>query len=138
MRTEYLYIAAAAFFWGSYPLVLRSTGAGGPSGSLWLMLAGLLPIVGAVLWQGTLTRPPAAEFSRLIIAGVMMGFGLLAFNMVANSRQLDASISIPIIDTAMLIVTVIGAIWFFAEPMTVRKAVGLALLVSGILVLRPE
>ncbi|HTE39998.1 MAG TPA: EamA family transporter [Steroidobacteraceae bacterium] len=138
MRTEYLYIVAAALFWGSYPLVLRSTGAGGPSGSLILMVGGLIPIVAAVLWQGTLIKPPTAELTRLLIAGVMMGFGLLAFNMVANSRVIDASVSIPIVDTAMLIVTVIGAVLFFAEPVTVKKAVGIALLVTGILVLRPE
>jgi drug/metabolite transporter (DMT)-like permease len=138
MRSEYLYIAAAALFWGSYPLVLRTTGAGGPSGSLLLMVGGLVPIVAAVLWQGVLIKPPAAELTRLLMAGVLMGFGLLAFNLVANSRAIDASVSIPIIDTAMLIVTVIGAVLFFAEPVTMKKAIGIALLVAGILVLRPE
>jgi multidrug transporter EmrE-like cation transporter len=65
-----------------------------------------------------------------------MGSGLIAFNRLVNSR-LDASISIPIVDTAMLIVTTLGAIYFFQEAVTARKLVGFALLVAGIAVLRP-
>jgi len=138
MRIEYAYIAVAALMWGSYPLVLRSTGAGGPSGTLLLTLSGLVPIIAAVLWQGSLVKPAPAELARLIVAGIMMGIGLISFNLVANTKHLDASVSIPIIDTVMLIVTVAGAVMFFAEPMTARKAIGLALLIAGIMVLKPE
>ena len=67
-----------------------------------------------------------------------MGIGLLAFNALAVSRKLEASVSIPIVDTGMLIVSVLAAVLFFAEPITVEKCVGLALLVAGIVVLRPE
>ena len=67
-----------------------------------------------------------------------MGIGLLAFNAVTVSRQIEASISIPVMDTGMLIVSVLAAVLFFAEPVTLRKCAGLALLVAGIAVLRPE
>lgn len=137
MRYEYLCIVITALAWGGYPLVARSSGVGGPVGALMLTLAGLLPITVAVIWQGGAIKLAAPEVIRLTIAGAMMGVGLVAFNAVANSRQLEASISIPIIDTAMLIVTVIGAIVFFAEPITLKKAIGVALLVAGILVLKP-
>ena len=46
--------------------------------------------------------------------------------------------SIPIMDTGMLIVSVAAAALFFSEPITARKALGLALLCAGIAVLRPE
>jgi len=138
MRYEYFLIAIVAVAWGGYPLVARASGVGGPVGALVLTLAGLVPITAAVMWQGGAVRPTGLELTRLGIAGVMMGIGLVAFNAVANSRHMDASVSIPIIDTTMLIVTVIGAILFFAEPITVKKAIGVALLVSGILVLKPE
>jgi multidrug transporter EmrE-like cation transporter len=69
---------------------------------------------------------------------MMMGIGTTAFNFVANSRQLEASISVPIIDTLMLLVTVAAAVVFFAEPITIKKMIGIALLVAGIVVLRPE
>jgi multidrug transporter EmrE-like cation transporter len=57
---------------------------------------------------------------------------------VAVSREIEASISIPIMDTGMLLVSVIAAALFFAEPITLRKCAGLALLVAGIAVLRPQ
>ena len=68
----------------------------------------------------------------------MRRIGTLAFNFVANSRQLEASISIPIVDVTMLIVSVAAAVIFFAEPLTAKKLLGFALLVAGIVVLKPE
>ena len=138
MRFEFICIATVALFWGGYPLVARSTGVGGPLGALILTLAGLVPILTAVIWQGGALRPTAAEIVRLLIAGVMMGIGLIAFNAVANSKNMEASISIPIIDTSMLIVSVLGAMLFFAEPVSGKKLIGLALLIAGIVVLKPE
>jgi len=136
MTLEIVCIALVAACWGGYPLVARASGYGGPLGTLVLALAGLLPITLAVLWQGGVERPSAAAIGKLAVAGLLMGGGLLAFNKLANSR-LDASISIPIVDTAMLIVTTLGAIYFFQEAVTARKLAGLALLVAGILALRP-
>ncbi len=136
MTLEIVCIALVAACWGGYPLVARSSGYGGALGTLALSLAALLPITLAVLWQGDVERPSPAALVKLGIAGLLMGAGLLAFNRLANSR-LDASISIPIVDTAMLIVTTLGAIWFFQEAVTARKLVGLALLMAGIGVLRP-
>ncbi|HEY8154323.1 MAG TPA: EamA family transporter [Myxococcota bacterium] len=136
MTLEIVCIAIVAACWGGYPLVARWSGYGGPLGTLVLSLAGLLPIALAVLWQGGVARPSPAALAKLAVAGVLMGCGLLAFNRLANSR-LDASISIPIVDTAMLIVTTLGAIYFFQEAVTARKLVGLALLVAGIVALRP-
>jgi drug/metabolite transporter (DMT)-like permease len=138
MRTELICMAIVALSWGGYPLVARSSGVGGPIGALLLTMSALLPIGALVLWQGTITRPTSVEAAKLVIAGVLMGIGTAAFNYVANSRQLDASLSIPIIDTAMLLVTVVAAIVFFAEPVTAKKIVGIGLLVAGIVVLKPE
>jgi drug/metabolite transporter (DMT)-like permease len=143
MRTEFICIAIVALAWGSYPLIARSSGVGGPLGALVLTLSALVPITALLLWQGTLgqsaiVRPASVELTKLIIAGMIMGIGTAAFNFVANSRQLDASISIPIIDTAMLMITVVGAIVFFAEPITAKKLVGIGLLIAGIAVLKPE
>lgn len=138
MKFDYLCIAVVAVLWGGYPLVARSTGIGTPIGALIVALCGLAPIAAATLWQGVVARPSPVELAKLCVAGVMMGAGLLAFNAVANSRQIEASVSIPMTDTAMLLVTVVASAVFFGEPITFRKAVGIALLVAGILVLRPE
>jgi drug/metabolite transporter (DMT)-like permease len=131
-------MAIVALAWGGYPLIARSSGVGGPLGALILTLCALIPSATLVLWQGVMARPSSVELTKLIVAGLIMGIGTTAFNFVVNSRQLDASISIPIIDTAMLLVTVIGAVLIFAEPLTVRKVIGIGLLIAGIVVLKPE
>jgi drug/metabolite transporter (DMT)-like permease len=135
MAIELVCILLVAVCWGGYPLIARASGYGGPLGTLVLAFAGLLPIALTVLWQRGAEGPSREAVLELAIAGVLMGIGLLAFNRLANSRM-DASISIPIVDTAMLIVTTLGAIWFFQEAVTARKLAGLALLLAGIAVLR--
>jgi drug/metabolite transporter (DMT)-like permease len=137
MRFEYICIVLVALFWGCYPLVTRSTGVTGPIVSLVMTLSAATAIAAATVWRGVPLRPSAAEVGKLIIAGAMMGVGLLAFNAVANSRQIDASASIPIMDTLMLLATFVGAIVFFAEPVTTKKILGVALLITGILLLKP-
>jgi drug/metabolite transporter (DMT)-like permease len=124
--------------WGGYPLVIRSVGLGGPQGALLLTLTALVPIAIATTTYGGWSRLSGSEWLRMSVAGGMMGIGLLAFSFVASSKRIDASISIPIVDTAMLLVSVVAAVWFFAEPVTVRKLIGVALLIAGILVLRPQ
>jgi len=138
MKTEYLGILIVALFWGGYPLIARGANLGGPLGALMLSAVSLTTIAAATWWTGSFAWPAPAAAIRLVIAGGMMGIGLLAFNAVAVSKQIEASISIPIMDTGMLIVSVLAAVLFFAEPITVKKSVGLALLIAGIVVLRPE
>jgi drug/metabolite transporter (DMT)-like permease len=135
MRNELIGIAAVAVLWGGYPLIARAAGMGNAFGTFIMMSAGWVVIAAAAAWQGIDGRPDTAAITKLAIAGAMMGIGLLAFNAVASSRRMDASVSIPIMDTAMLLVTVIAAVWFFAEPFTVRKGLGLALLLAGIVTL---
>jgi drug/metabolite transporter (DMT)-like permease len=138
VKPEYLGIAAVALFWGGYPMITRDVGIGGPLGALLLSVVSLATIAAATLWTGVEAWPAPADVIRLAIAGLMMGIGLLAFNAVAASRNVEASVSIPIMDTAMLVVSVVAAVIFFAEPITARKALGLGLLIAGIVVLRPE
>lgn len=138
MRLEYISIAVVALFWGGYPLVTRATGVTGPIVSLIMTLSALVAIGLATAWHGISLRPSPIEIIKLSIAGVMMGIGLLAFNTVANSRHIDASVSIPVMDTLMLLTTVFGATVFFAEPITPKKLIGITLLIAGILTLKPE
>jgi drug/metabolite transporter (DMT)-like permease len=138
VKPEYLGILVVALFWGGYPLIARGVGIGGPLGALVLSVVSLSTIAAATWWTGVEAWPSATDLVRLAIAGMMMGIGLLAFNAVAASRNVEASVSIPIMDTAMLLVSVVAAAVFFAEPVTLRKVAGLALLVAGIAVLRPE
>jgi drug/metabolite transporter (DMT)-like permease len=138
LRAELICIAVVALMWGGYPLLARSSGVGTPFGALILTAFALVPIAIATIWSGQWVRPVGGDLGRLIAAGVLMGIGTAAFNYVVNSRQMEASVAIPIIDTLMLLVSVIGAIALFAEPITTKKVLGVALLVAGIVVLKPE
>lgn len=135
MRPELVGIATVAIMWGCYPLITRAAGGGGALGTLIMMSSGWLVIAATAAWQGTQMKLTTSATVQLVIAGAMMAIGLIAFNAVASSRRIDASVSIPIIDTAMMLVTVICAIWFFAEPFSVKKALGIALLIAGIVTL---
>jgi len=138
VKPAYAWIGIVSLFWGGYPLIARGANLPGPLGALILSAVSLTTIAAATWWTGGFAWPAPAAAIRLVVAGAMMGIGLLAFNAVAVSRQIDASVSIPIMDTGMLIVSVLAAVLFFAEPITIKKVVGLALLIAGIAVLRPE
>lgn len=137
MRNEYLWIAVVGLTWGGYPLLARWAGYSGPRATMVLMVAAMLPI-GYAMFSATATAsgwPSQIALLKLIGAGVMMGVGLLAFHAVMTS-PMDASITIPISDTAMLLVSTIGAMFFFSEPVTLQKIGGIVLLLGGIALLR--
>jgi drug/metabolite transporter (DMT)-like permease len=139
VRTQLVWIATVALCWGAYPLVMRDAKVSAGLGSVALVLIGLIPVaVAARIQGGGWPRLVGGDVVRLIAAGLMFGIGVVAFNSIATSRRLDASVAIPISDTAMMMVTVVGAIAFFGEPITTRKVIGIALLVAGILTLRPN
>lgn len=130
-------IVVVTLAWGSYPLLARSAGLGGPLGSLLLMIFGFVPVVLAVVLRGDFATPSRAAFGKVAGAGILMGIGLVAFNHVANSR-IEASTSIPIVDAGMLVVSTAGAIWLFGESVPPQKLCGIVLLVAGIALLRPS
>ena len=136
MRPEYICIIATAILWGGYPLVSRSAGYGGARGALVLMLAGLIPILVGSIVDTDAGWPSKMALAKLIGAGVMMGGGLISFHTLANS-PMDASVSIPIVDVAMLLVSALGAIMVFSEPVTAQKVSGISLMLVGIAMLRP-
>jgi drug/metabolite transporter (DMT)-like permease len=135
-RSEWICILLVAVFWGGYPLVARLSNFGGPLASFLLALLSLAPIGVALAWSGDTTPPTRAQLWPVIVAGVMQGIGLVAFLRLATGK-LEASVAIPISDVGMLIVTTVGAIWFFQEAVTAQKLLGLGLLFAGIALLRP-
>jgi drug/metabolite transporter (DMT)-like permease len=134
--TVWLYVALVALFWGGWPLVSRSAGETGATGSLILLAAAFLPVGLATAWEGA-TWPATPALARLAVAGAMQGAGLVAFHLATTRPGVEISSVVPILDTAMLLVTALGGILFFAEALTLQKGIGVALLVAGILLLRP-
>jgi drug/metabolite transporter (DMT)-like permease len=136
MAIVWLYVVLVALCWGGWPLVSRSAGGTGAAGSLVILLAALVPVGLAAYWEsGALPAPHAA--ARLAVAGVLNGAGLVAFHLLTIRRDVEVSSVVPVVDTAMLLVTAAGGILFFAEAVTLQKGVGVALLVAGIYLLRP-
>jgi len=130
-------IAAAIAMWGGWPLVARAAGEQGLTGALLLSVFSLLVVLaGSAVTPVTLPATPA--LATLAVAGVMMGLGLVAFNAATTSPLVEVSTVVPIIDTGMLLVSVVGGILFFDESVTVRKMVAVAFLVTGIVLLGPS
>jgi drug/metabolite transporter (DMT)-like permease len=136
MRPEYFLIALTALCWGGYPLVTRSAGFEGPRATLVLMLAGLVPIAVTAFFMPGAGVPTKLALTKLCVAGIVMGVGMMAFHALTNSKM-EASISIPMVDVAMLLVSAIGAVLLFGEPVTMQKLGGIVLLLLGIALLRP-
>lgn len=137
MRNEYLWIAVVGLTWGGYPLLTRWAGYEGPRATLILMLTSIVPIVIAMLKPSAndTVAPTTLALVKLCGAGVLMGIGLLAFHALMTS-PMDASISVPIVDVSMLLISAIGAIVFFGEAITLHKIGGIALLLAGMALLR--
>jgi drug/metabolite transporter (DMT)-like permease len=136
MPMVWLQVVLVALCWGGWPLVSRSAGGTGAAGSLVILLAALVPVGLAAYWEGGALPAPHAA-ARLAVAGVLNGAGLVAFHLVTIRRDVEVSSLVPVIDTAMLLVTALGGILFFAEALTLQKGIGVALLVTGIYLLRP-
>lgn len=130
-------MVACALLWGAYPLVAKAAGYDGARASLFLMLAGLVPVVGLSLLEGDLGWPDRPALFRLVIAGLMMGVGLVAFVRVATGT-IEASVAIPIVDGSMLLVSAVGAVLLFGDVVTVKKVVGIAFMIAGMGLLRPS
>jgi drug/metabolite transporter (DMT)-like permease len=129
-------MAVTALLWGAYPLVSRTAGYSGPRAALILTLAGLVPISIMAYATHDAGWPTRSGLLKLLFAGLLMGGGLVTFIMLA-SGSIESSIALPIVDVAMLLVSAVGAMIFFAEPVTLQKIGGIALLLAGIALLSP-
>ena len=136
MALVWLYVVLVALCWGGWPLVSRSAGETGAGGSLVILLGALVPVGIAAAWEGGGLAAPHA-LARLALAGVLNGAGLVAFHLLITRRNVEVSTAVPVVDTAMLLVTALGGILFFAEAVTLQKGIGVSLLVAGIYLLRP-
>lgn len=133
-----LLTGAVAILWGGWPLFVRATGgAPGNFGNLILVMLASIPALTMLAIKGT--EPlPKNSWVKLGIAGMMMGGGLVLFNQyLATNTKVEISTIVPILNTSMIIVTVVGGILFFNEAFTSQKIIGIITLVIGIYLLRP-
>ena len=138
MLNVFLLTVVIAVFWGGWPLVVRATGGTpGNLGNLLLVLLASLPALALLAIKGT-TPMPENSWYKMIIAGIMMGLGLVLFNQyLATNTKVEISTIVPILNTAMIMVTVAGGIIFFGEAITAQKILGIITLAVGIYMLKP-
>lgn len=129
-------IGLTALCFGGWPLMARMAGKTGTTGAFIMAALALLPMAAVLLRQGV--ELPASSSTRwLLIAGVLMGTGFIAYNFVITSPLLEVSITVPIASALVVIVSTAGGICFFSEPLTSRKVIGIVVLIFGIILLRP-
>lgn len=132
MLKEIVCVVVIALFWGGWPLLVRWCGYTGNVGSFYVsVFATSIVLLVAVAKRGDIT-PSGSAILKLSIAGAMMGIGLIAFNIVGTSEKIELSIFIPIINASMLLVTVLGGLFFFSESLSWQKVIGICILVVGI------
>lgn len=122
--------------WGGWPLVVRPFGTT-PALSAIQALMAVLPAAVVVGLKGSdsTTGGPRA-IAAFGVAGILMGIGLILFNLLATNRTVEISRIAPIINTGMLLTTVLGGIFFYGEMITAQKVAGILLLCVGIFLLR--
>jgi drug/metabolite transporter (DMT)-like permease len=136
MTMVWLCIVLVSLCWGGWPLVARSAGETGATGSLVILASALAPVALLMAWEGP-TLPSTPALAKLAVAGVLNGVGLVAFHFLSSDPAIEISSAVPVVDTGMLLVTALGGILFFTEALTLQKGVGVVLLVAGIALLRP-
>lgn len=129
-------IGIVGFCWGFWPLLMRSANVTGPAAAFVLSATAVLPI--ATLWAlQPSSAPSGADLLKLMIAGLIMGFGMVAFNIAGTSRLAGIGTITSITQALTIVVVVVGSIAWFGEGVTPSKVIGTLLLVAGVLVLRP-
>lgn len=68
-------------------------------------------------------------------AGTINGAGTLAYAALLNLQGVEVSRTIPVVFALMPVFTVLGALVMFGEPITLRKAIGVSVVIAGIWVL---
>jgi drug/metabolite transporter (DMT)-like permease len=135
MGVIFLGIVTVSLLWGSWPLVAKTAGQTGYIGALIMSASAVIP-ASIAAWYSA--KPlPAGALIKLIPAGIMMGIGLIVFNLVTSSPKIEISVSLPIINILMMVVAVLGGIIFFSESISIQKILGIAFLALGIYLLRP-
>lgn len=139
MNIIYL-IFITAICWGGWPLLTRLSGVDGAVyAPIITTIAITFPFCYFFVYAQANTVAPVTiqSLAYLIPAGLIMGLGVITFSMVLQSTTLDISSSIPIINSAVLIITLIGGAILFNDSISLQKICGIVAILIGIYLLRP-
>ena len=110
---------------------------------LLVLAAGFNSCLGNLLlkWSRLSVAPEASTVEKLMHIGFIGGLGFYAVNVVLFAKALDAmevSIAYPILAGSGFAMLAAASWYFFNEPFTLVKGLGLALVLAGIFLLAQE
>lgn len=137
MAQVYIHLITAIILWGSWPAVLRASGAVGSSAAALLTVVATLPVL---MYSFTTNQllPVKNSLLLVIIAALMNGIGMVSFQFVTTDKTISLSKALPILNAGAVVVVFLCGILFFNEKMTFQKFISMTLIVSGILLMMRE
>ena len=94
-------------FFGVWPLVMRASG-----------------LVGISVFKGT-AFPSLNGLLIGLAAGLLNGFGVLAYGKLIGMPEVEMSKIVPLLVVLIAAVGVLGGYFFYGEPFTLRKIIGI-------------
>ncbi len=131
-----LWSILAGFLFGLWPLVMKKSGLTPMAAAFTLTAVSLvvcLPFLGRVDYQttGFLT----IGFGLAMVAGVMNGFGTIAFQKMLADKNVEIAVGILLVILTQVVVTAIGGRLFYGELFTTKKVAGLVTSVVAVYLL---
>ena len=139
MNIIYL-LSITSICWGVWPLLVRLSGVEGVAyGPVVCLFSIVFPFYYIFVHapSSALASITIPSLTYLIPAGLIIGIGTVTFGLVLQNPELNLSSSVPIINSAMLIVTIIGSAILFGDKIDLQKIVGIIAILAGIYLLRP-
>lgn len=132
----FLAVLITALGFGLWPLVARFA-------ALSPIATALFASVGTVIVVAAGMRLPMFTYGQIsggaalicLVGGILNGIGFLAYAYIISNSDWNLSLYIPIAVVAMSVMTVIGGIILFHEPVTAQKLAGILLAIAAIWVL---
>lgn len=121
-----LFSILAGLLFGAWPLIMKKSDLTPMAAAFTLTVMSLavyLPFLSRQDYPktGVLT----IGFGLAVIAGLMNGFGTIAFQKMLADKNIEITVGILLVILTQVVVTAVGGSLFYSEPFTTKKVVGL-------------
>lgn len=122
----------SGLFFGAWPLVMRASGLA----TAWVVMILALGtgLVGISVFKGT-ASPSLNGLLIGLAAGLLNGMGSLAYGKLLGMPEAEMSKIVPLLVVLIGAVGVFGGYFFYGEPFTLRKIIGIITVIIAALLL---
>lgn len=124
-KSSFLLCLVAGTFFGSWPLIMRSSGLNYVVAALALQLGSFIVFTPLLSGRANTTTILAVGVLVGLLAGIVNGFGQLSFQKLVSLKDVEISRFTVIVVTLQIIISVVGGYVIYHEPFTVRKTAGI-------------